>query len=344
VSLGWQQLHTLIGIAPTEDREDVYTGIGSLNEAGPDEVSFLSNTRYQPQLAETKAGAVLVSVGEFTAPGDCRLIPVANPSASFSKLIEFFQAEINSFVPGVSLGAHVEEGATLDPHFVQVSPGAVIEAGAQIGVGTVIGSGCLIGRDVKIGEDCHLHPGSVVRERCTLGNRVILQPGCVIGSDGYGFDLVDGRHQKVPQIGIVEIQDDVEVGANSCVDRARFGKTIIGEGTKIDNLVQVAHNVQTGKHCLLVAQSGVAGSASLGNYVTIAAQSGVGGHLEVADQTVVAAKSGLLKNVTKPGVYMGFPARPMAIEQRKMASLARLPKLREELQELKKKLEELSGE
>ncbi len=344
MSLGWQQLHTLIGIEPTESSESVYTGIGSLNDAGPEDVSFLGNTRYQPQLAETKAGVVLVPVGEFVVPDDCRLITVANPSASFSKLIAFFQSKASSFIPGVSLGAHVAESAALDPRLVQVSPGAVIEAGAQIGRGTIIGAGCLVGRDVKIGEDCLLHPGSIVRERCSLGNRVILQPGCVIGSDGYGFELVNGRHQKVAQVGIVEIQDDVEVGANSCIDRARFGKTIIGEGTKIDNLVQVAHNVRTGKHCLLVAQCGLAGSSSLGNYVTMAAQSGLAGHLEVADETVISAKSALMKSVTKPGVYMGMPARPMAGEQRKMAAIARLPKLREELQELKKKLEELTGE
>lgn len=344
MSLGWQQLHTLIGIEPTEGFGGDFTGIGSLTDAGPRDVSFLGNNRYEPQLADTKAGAVLVPIGEFSAPKDCHLITVANPSASFSKLIDFFQAESNPFVPGVSLGAHVADGVTMDPREVQVSPGAVIEAGARIGRGTFIGSGCLIGRDVVIGEDCYLHPGAIVRERCKLGNHVILQPGCVIGSDGYGFELTNGRHEKVPQVGIVEIEDQVEVGANSCIDRARFGKTIIGEGTKIDNLVQVAHNVQTGKHCLLVAQSGVAGSSSLGNYVTIAAQAGVAGHLEVADQTVLAGKGGLLKSVTKPGVYMGLPARPMADEQRKMAAVARLPKLRREFQELKKKLEELSGE
>ena len=175
-----------------------------------------------------------------------------------------------------------------------------------------------------------------------IGHRVILQPGVVIGSDGYGFELVEGRHRKVPQVGIVEIANDVEVGANSTIDRARFGKTYIGEGTKIDNLVQIAHNVEIGKHCLIVAQAGIAGSTRIGNYVTIAAQSGISGHLEIGDSVVIAAKSAVLKNLSKPGAYMGVPARPMALEQRKMAMVSRLPKLVKEIRELKKKLEQIT--
>jgi UDP-3-O-[3-hydroxymyristoyl] glucosamine N-acyltransferase len=344
VSLSWQQLHHLIGVSPEGEQSSVFTGIAALDEAGPQDVSFLGNPRYQPQLAGTAAAVVLVPEGDFTAPSGCHLIPVANPSGAFSKLIDHFQQQSNPFLPGVSPAAHIEDGVSLDPAKVRIGPGAVVESGAVIGDGTTIGPACVIGRDVVIGQDCFLHPGAVIRERCTLGNRVTLQPSCVIGSDGYGFDLVDGRHQKVPQVGIVEIQDDVEVGANTCIDRARFGRTVIGEGTKIDNLVQIAHNVRIGKHCLIVAQSGVAGSSKLGNYVTIAAQAGVAGHLELADQAILSAQSGLLKNITEPGVFMGTPARPMKSEQRKMAAVARLPKLREELRELKKKLEEFLPE
>ena len=228
---------------------------------------------------------------------------------------------------------------------MQIAPGAVIESGVRIGAGSVIGAGCLIGKGCRDWRGLSsFHAGAIVRDRCTVGNRVVLQPGCVIGSDGYGFDLVDGRFQKVPQVGIVEIQDDVEIGAGSCVDRARFGKTVIGEGSKVDNLVQIAHNVQIGKHCLLVAQSGVAGSTRLGNYVTIAAQAGVAGHLDIADQVVLAGQSGFLKSVTDPGVYLGTPARPLREEQRKLASLSRLPNLRSQVHELKKKLEESTVE
>ncbi len=287
---------------------------------------------------------VLVPPGEFSAPETCHLITVDNPSASFSALIDYFQRASQPFVPGVSAGAHLAEDVELDPTAVSIAPGVVIESGAHIGNGTTISAGCVIGQNVTIGEDCLLHPNVTIREACRLGNRVIIQPGAVIGSDGYGFEFVDGRHQKVPQVGIVEIHDDVEIGANSCIDRARFGSTVIGEGTKIDNLVQVAHNVHTGKHCLLVGQCGIAGSTTLGNLVTIAAQTGVGGHLKLGDQVVVTAQGGVLKNLPEAGVYMGKPARPIAREQKKMAALARVPKLLEQVREMKKKLEELSGE
>ncbi|MCL4163576.1 UNVERIFIED_CONTAM: hypothetical protein GTU68_026408, partial [Idotea baltica] len=260
-----------------------FSGISSLDEAGPDEISFLGNPRYKTQLPGTKAGVVLVPEGDWEAPESCVLIKVENPSGAFSKIIEYFQAAAHYFEAGISSGAHVADDVELDPSKVMVGAGAVIEGGARIENGTVIGSGCVVGRNSVVGKDCLLHPNATIRERCILGNRVILHPGVVVGSDGYGFELVDGRQQKVPQVGIVELEDDVEIGANSCIDRARFGRTLIGEGTKIDNLVQVAHNVKVGKHCLLVAQSGIAGSTKLGDYVTLAAQAGVVGHVEVGD-------------------------------------------------------------
>lgn len=342
MSLDWKQLHALIGSDTDQQSTDVFTGVNSLSDASPGEISFLGNSRYEPQLATTAASVVLVPEGDFEAPSGCHLVTVANPSGAFSKIIGHFQSQVSSFEPGISPAAHLAGDVEVDPLKVQIAAGVVIESGARIGSGTVIGAGCLIGKNAVVGEDCLLHPGAIIRERCHVGDRVILQPGCVIGSDGYGFDLVDGKFQKVPQVGIVEIQDDVEIGAGTCVDRARFGKTVVGEGTKVDNLVQIAHNVQIGKHCLLVAQCGIAGSTRLGDYVTIAAQSGVAGHLDLSDQSVLAAQSGLLKSITKAGVYMGTPARPIREEQRKLASLSRLPKLRDEVGELKKKLEEPS--
>jgi UDP-3-O-[3-hydroxymyristoyl] glucosamine N-acyltransferase len=347
VALDWKTLHSLIGLeAPEGGLEDsVFTGVNSLKDALPGEISFLNNIRYYGgQLADTKASLVLVAEDGLQAPDNCHLIVMDDPSGAFTKIIDFFQSESQGLQAGISPAAHVAEGVSFDESKVAIGPGAVIEEGAVIGDGTSIGAGCLIGREVSIGRDCLLYPGSIVRDRCSLGNRVVLQSGAVIGSDGYGYQLVDGRHEKVPQVGIVEIGDDVEVGANSCIDRARFGKTLIGEGTKIDNLVQIAHNVTVGKHCLLVGQAGLAGSATLGNYVTIAAQSGVAGHIEIGDQIILAGQSGFLKSTDKPGVYMGSPARPMAEEQRKMASVARLPKLRAEFKALKKKLEEIAGE
>ncbi|MDG2322489.1 MAG: UDP-3-O-(3-hydroxymyristoyl)glucosamine N-acyltransferase [Akkermansiaceae bacterium] len=344
MSLSWQQLHELVGVPCEDQRVVLFSGISSLDEAGPDDISFLGNPRYQSQLPNTRAGAVLVAEGEWEVPDGCALIKVENPSAAFSKIIDYFQAAARYFVPGISSGAHIAEDVEIDPAAVMISAGVVIESGAKVGKGTAIGAGCVVGRKSVIGEDCLLHPNATVREECILGNRVILQPGVVVGSDGYGFELVDGRHQKVPQVGIVELEDDVEVGANSCIDRARFGRTLIGEGTKIDNLVQIAHNVKVGKHTLIVAQSGIAGSTRIGNYVTVAAQVGVVGHIEIGDQVVLATRTAAMKSLKKPGVYMGSPARPMADEQKKMAAMPRVPKLLAEVRELKKKLDELRGE
>ena len=342
MSLSWQQLHDLIGIPACEDQDLVLNGVGSLNTARGDEISFLGNPRYSPQLATTSAGAVLVPGSGFSAAEGCRLIEVENPSAAFSRLVDFFQPEVLSFEPGISPSAIIAEGAVVDAAEVSVGAGAIIESGAKIGRGTTIGAGCVIGRGVEIGQDCLLYANVTIREFCLIGDRVILQPGVVLGSDGYGFEFVEGKHRKVPQVGIVEIANDVEVGANTTIDRARFGKTYIGEGTKIDNLVQIAHNVEIGRHCLIVAQVGIAGSTRIGNYVTVAAQSGISGHLEIGDHVVLAAKSAVLKNLPKAGAYMGVPARPMVMEQKKMALVSRLPKLVKEVQELKKKLEELS--
>jgi UDP-3-O-[3-hydroxymyristoyl] glucosamine N-acyltransferase len=342
VSLSWQQLHDLIGIPAGEESDLVLNGVGSLNTAKGDEISFLGNSRYVPQLATTSAGVVLVPSGDYPAAPGCHFIEVENPSLAFSKLIDYFQPEVLVFHAGISSSAIIAEDAVVDPTEVCVAAGAIIESGAQIGRGTTIGPGCVIGKGAQIGEDCLFYANASIREFCVIGDRVILQPGVVIGSDGYGFELIEGRHRKVPQVGIVEIANDVEVGANSTIDRARFGKTYIGEGTKIDNLVQIAHNVEIGKHCLIVAQVGIAGSTRIGNYVTVAAQSGIGGHLEIGDHVVLAAKTAALKSLLKPGAYMGVPARPMASEQKKMALVSRLPKLVKEVQELKKKLEQLS--
>lgn len=340
MALDWQTLQTLTGVELEEEDCGPFLGVASLRDAVPGEISFLGNSRYVGQLEKTRASLVLVPSGHFKAPADCRLVTVPDPSLAFSKVIAHFQREAHSFRPGVSPAAIVAESAVFDASQVQIGPGAVIEEEANLGAGTVIGAGCLVGARVRVGRDCHLHAGAIVREDCLLGDRVILQPGCVVGSDGYGFELKDGRHEKVPQVGNVEIESDVEVGANSCIDRARFGTTRIGEGSKIDNLVQIAHNVRLGRHCLVVAQSGIAGSSTLGDYVTIAAQAGVAGHLEIADQTVIATRGGVLKDIRQPGVYLGLPARPIAEEQKKRAAVSRIPKLRQELKDLKKKLED----
>ena len=322
------------------------TGLAALDEAGRCDVSFLGNERYYKDYTETKAGAVLITdeVASEEGPEDSvALITVENPSMAFAKVVKHFFVHSRKFTPGIEEGAHVSKDVTLDPEKVCVRSGAVIQSGAVIGEGTEIGPGSVVGYDVNIGKDCVLHANVSIRERCHLGDRVILQPGCVIGSDGYGYEFVNGKHEKVDQVGIVVIENDVEIGANSTIDRARFGKTVIGEGTKVDNLVQIGHNVQTGKHCLVVAQSGLAGSCTLGDYVTLAAHVGVAGHIRIEDKATLTARTVAFKDLKGDMIYKGMPARPIQEEQKKLAHLSRLPKLSKQLKELARRVDELES-
>jgi UDP-3-O-[3-hydroxymyristoyl] glucosamine N-acyltransferase len=199
--------------------------------------------------------------------------------------------------------------------------------GASIGDGTVICPNAVIQSGAVIGSDCRIGANVTIRERCILGDRVIIQPGAVIGSDGYGYEFLNGKHVKIDQVGIVEIGDDVEIGANTTVDRARFGKTLIGEGTKIDNLVQIGHNVIIGKHCLIIAQTGIAGSSKLEDYVTVAAQAGVVGHVTIGSKAILAARTGATTSLAGGITYAGMPALPISEENKLKAHVRRLPKL-----------------
>lgn len=315
-----------------------FSGLASLKDAGVADVSFLGNEKYYADYLATNAGLVLVPsiVEEF--PNESVVIEVENPSFAFGLIVKKLASKQRVFKPGVHPAAWVAEDVVFNPDKVSIKAGAVIESGSRIGDGSEINANVSIGEGVVIGDDCIIHSNVVIREFCELADRVILQPSCVIGSDGYGYELVDGRHAKVDQVGIVVLESDVEIGANTAIDRARFGKTIIGEGTKVDNLVQVAHNVVTGKHCLIVAQTGLAGSCELGNYVTVAAQAGVAGHIKVGDQAILLGRTGAAKNLEGGQMYMGMPARPVKDEQKKLASLARLPKLLKEFKELKKSI------
>lgn len=315
-----------------------YAGLASLSEASATDVSFLGNEKYYQDYLTTKAGLVLAPSIVEQYPEGAVVLEVENPSFAFGLVVKKLASGQRVFKAGVHPAAWVADDVVYNPEKVSIKAGAVIESGCVIGDGTEINAGVSLGEGVKVGADCVVHANVTVREHCVLGDRVILQPGCVIGSDGYGYELVDGRHTKVDQVGIVVLEDDVEIGANAAIDRARFGKTVIGEGSKVDNLVQVAHNVVTGKHCLVVAQSGLAGSSELGDYVTVAAQSGVAGHIKIGDQAVLLGRTGAAKSLEGGQMYMGFPARPVKEEQKKVASLARLPKLLSEFKELKKSL------
>ena len=314
------------------------TGFAALDDAGPLDLSFLGNEKYLNDYLSCQAGAVLTVPKAPVAREGMAVIDVENPSVAFSQILEELQKK-RPYEATIHPSAFVDETAEVEGAMIRAN--AVVEAGAKVGKGTEIGPGVIVERGAIIGEDCILFANSVVRERCILGDRVQLQPGASIGSEGFGYELVEGRHRSIPQVGIVVLGDEVEVGANSTIDRARFGKTVIGKGTKIDNLVQIGHNVTVGEHCLIVAHVGIAGSCEIGNYVTVAAQCGLAGHLKVADHVILAARTGVSKSVEKAGVYWGVPAKPIKEEKRRLVGTRKIPEMRNQLKELRREVEEL---
>ncbi len=332
------EIAALLGAEPPATGADLLiTGVASLDEAGSTDISFFGNARYLPKLKATKAGAVLVPGEVPDEASSAVLIRVPNPSMAFAMLVDrHFPAEVPP-APGIhpsaviAPGAHLGEGITL-------GPGVVVEAGATVGDGSVLDAHVYIGANAVIGKHCRFYPNVVVRENSLVGSRVIIHSGAVLGADGFGFELVNGRHQKIPQRGFVQVDDDVEIGANTTIDRARFGRTWIQEGVKIDNLVQIAHNVVIGKHSVIVAQAGISGSSRLGEYVTIAGQVGVVGHIEVGSKAIVAAQSGVSKSVPPGEVWFGSPAQPMSEAKRSLAYIARLEQLTQRVRELERKL------
>ncbi len=321
------------------------SGVATLAEAAPGDISFLGNEKYFKDFLATKATVVLVPPGLPEYPEKVCFIEVENPSLAFNAMVEHFMKAANDFTPGIAPTAVVDPAASLDPTKVRVSAGAIIEAGAIIGNGCDIGPGCVIGKGAELGENCKLYANVVVRERCIIGKHVVIQPGAVIGSDGFGFLLnkETGRYETVDQVGIVVIEDHVDIGANTTIDRARFGRTVIGEGTKIDNLVQIGHNVVVGKHTVIVSQSGVAGSTKIGDYVTVAAQCGIAGHLTVGDKAVMAARTGVMSSLEGGQIYWGAPASPFSEARKQFAAIRKLPEAFKELRELKKKAEEIQA-
>jgi len=326
------------------------TGVAPLDAAGPGDVAFYANPRYKAQLAATRAGAVLVSEDDAAlVPASAARLVCAQAYVAFAKASALFHPEWRP-AAGRAAGALVDPTAHVDPA-AHVGAGAIVGARARIGAGTVLHPGARVLDDAAVGAGCTLHAGATVRERCSLGDRVILQPNAVVGSDGFGFafDLEGDEeaggqpgpmHRKVPQAGIVRIEDDVELGACTCVDRATLGETVIGRGTKVDNLVQIAHNVQIGPLSLLVAQSGVSGSTTLGAGVVLAGQVGVVGHLHIGDGARVGAQSGVSRDVQSGATVSGSPA----IDHREWLRLsAALPKLAD-LVKLVRKLEQRVAE
>ena len=338
-SLTHHALATLVGGTLIQgDPDGKILGLNSLAEAQDGEVSFLGNPRYAPQLKTTKASAVLVAPGFAEIPEGKAVVQVTNPTLAFSAVIRFFGPKSKEIVMGVHPSAVIGKGTQFDATKVYIGPTAVIDDDVVLGDNCIIHAGAYIGFAARLGGNCVVHANAVIKEHCVLGNRVIIHSNAVIGTDGFGYELVKGRHQKIEQVGIVQIDDDVEVGSCTSIDRARFGRTHIGAGTKIDNLVQVGHNVVTGQNCILVSQTGISGSTRLGNYVVMGGQVGVAGHLDIGDQVTLLAKSGVTKSIPAAGAYTGYPAKPL-IEGRKMLTYpGRVPELLDRVKELERKL------
>ncbi|MEW6101989.1 MAG: UDP-3-O-(3-hydroxymyristoyl)glucosamine N-acyltransferase [Candidatus Omnitrophota bacterium] len=316
----------------------VITGVSGIKEAGSGDITFLANPKYSPLINKTQASAIITSkdIKEASKP----IIRTENPSLAFTKVISLFSPECASHPKGIHPQAIIGKGVILG-NDAAVGAYAVIEDKAALGDRTVIYPGCYIGRETSIGSETIIYPNVSIRERTNIGKRVIIHSGTVIGSDGFGFVAIKDKQQKIPQIGTVEIGDDVEIGANVTIDRARFDRTIIGSGTKIDNLVQIAHNVVIGENSIIVAQAGISGSTTIGNNVTLAGQAGLVGHITIGDNAIVAAQAGVTKSVPANTTVSGYPAKPHDTAKHINACVQNLPKLYEQVKELKEKIIEL---
>ncbi len=319
------------------DGEILITGISGIREANEGDITFISHQKYKPELENTKASAVIATM-EFKDLNK-NFIFVDNPYFAFSKVLNYFyKKEYKSH--GIDPNAVVGNNAVIGRD-VSIYPLAVIGDNAKIGDRVVIYSGVYIGDNSIIGDDSLIYPNVTIREDVVIGKRVILHSGVVIGSDGFGYATDKGKHHKIPQIGGVVIEDDVELGANVTVDRATLGKTIIKRGTKIDNLVQIAHNVMVGEDSIIVAQAGVSGSSEIGKHCVIGGQVGFVDHIKIGDNVMIGAQSGVMSDVASNQIILGSPAIPHKDWLRAQAVYQKLPEMRKKIADLEKRLSEL---
>ena len=316
------------------------TGVAGIREAREGELTFLANPRYESYLDETRASAIIVAENHRVT--DKTLVRNPNPYLAFLKAVCFFQGDEARPEPGIHPTAVVAPGTDIDAS-ASIGPHVVLEAGARVGAMARIDAGCYLGAGSSVGSQTRLYPNVTLREGCALGDRVIVHSGTVIGSDGFGFVRDGELYRKLPQVGNVIVENDVEIGANVTIDRATTGVTRIGEGSKIDNLVQIGHNVQIGRHCIIVAQVGISGSTVVGDHVVIAGQVGIVGHIEIGSGAQIGAKSGVSKSI-KPGQRVfGYPALPVVTAKRLEACVRNLPDLIQTVRALKRRVEELEG-
>lgn len=315
------------------------SGVAGLDEADSSHISFLANPKYAAKVATTGAGAVLLPPGAETHGKNA--IFLTNPYLGFAKLVTLFYVsppQVKGVMPGAFLGAGVAMGTD-----VTVYPGVFVGDGVKLGDRVVLFPGVAVYDGAEIGSDTVLHANVSVRERCRIGCRVTIHNGTVVGSDGFGYAPDGAGHYKIPQVGIVVIEDDVEIGANTTIDRAALGVTLIRRGTKIDNLVQIAHNCVIGAHSVIVSQTGISGSTKLGEFVTIGGQVGVAGHLKIGDRVMVGAQSGVHGDIPNGQIYSGSPALPHKQWLRTAMALPKVPELRKTIMHLEKRIKELEA-
>ena len=325
------------------DASRTVTGVAGIKEATAEQLSFVGSRKYGELLDSAKAGIVLICADLAKAEKpDTTLIVCKNVDAAFATVVAIYADEPPAVVPGIHPSAVVSPEAKLGKN-VSINANAVIEAGAEIGNNTCIGAGCYIGHDAKVGADSMLYPNVTIMYRCIVGNKAVIHPGVVIGADGFGFVPGPNGLVKVPQTGIVQIDDDVEIGANTTIDRARFGRTWIKSNVKIDNQVMVGHNVVVGESSILVAQCGIAGSSELGRGVILAAKAGVNGHITLGDGVQVAGASGVLRSVPAGQTVVGAPAESQRDFMARLSLPGRFEKLSKKFAALQQEIAELKA-
>lgn len=339
MTLTTAQIAERLGGEVIGDGSVILTGFTSADRARAGDLTFAEKDSYFAAAEASEASAILVS-GPFTS-GTKVLIRVASPRIAAAKVLSLFYPP-GETTPGIHASANIASSAQIDAT-ANVGPGCVIEGGAKIGARSVLKGGNHIGHDCQVGDDVCLFPNVVLYPRTQIGHRVSIHAGTVIGSDGYGYVFDQGRHLKMPQVGNVIIHDDVEIGANSAIDRAALGSTVIGQGTKIDNLVHVAHNVVIGRHCLIMGQVGFAGSTRLGDYCVIASQSGIAGHLKLGQQVTVGGKSGVMRDVPDKETVLGLPAVPDKQAKRQWVAIQKLPEMILRMRDLEKQVADLTA-
>jgi UDP-3-O-[3-hydroxymyristoyl] glucosamine N-acyltransferase len=313
--------------------------VASFESAGPDSVTFAAEEKLLEKIGDCKAAAVIVGK---KVDSKVPLLVVDNVERALIKVLGEFMPPLDKPQAGVHKSAVVDEGASIDKT-ASIGPLVYIRKGAKIGAGTAIGAGCKIGENSIIGANCRIEDNVVIYHNCSIGNNCIIGANSTIGATGFGYYFIDGRHQQIPHTGGVVIEDCVEIGANSCIDRAKFGNTIIGAGTKIDNLVQIAHNVIIGKCCLIVSQAGIAGSSRLGNGVVLAAQAGIKDHITIGDGTQIGAQAGVINDYGPNKKIIGSPAIDSKEKYRQVFLTQKLPEMNKQLKQLVKKVEEIEA-